>query len=98
MNNIQKYELERKVGDLELKIIDLIQERDRYKALAKVFAMKIKSMENVLKTIPYMENFIKDITLSDDYTKFTCYTCKQVGTCVFAFDDYNINNECLMEH
>lgn len=27
--------------------------------------------------------------------EFTCWTCKEVDTCIYAFDPYNLNGDCL---
>lgn len=31
------------------------------------------------------------------YEDYTCANCPQKDTCVFAFDWYNINGDCLVE-
>lgn len=36
-----------------------------------------------------------NIDVSYAATKWTCTDCKNRKTCVFAFDEYNINGDCL---
>ena len=30
--------------------------------------------------------------------EYTCYKCQSLYKCPFAYDDYNRNGDCLMEH
>ena len=45
--------------------------------------------QNAIALEPSLAKYSIDLRIT------TCYTCKEVGDCTFAFDTYNTNGDCL---